>query len=354
MNLESIDWNALERLRKAFLGGTAGNHAYWSTLSDLASYDATFAERIGWKWDAVLAELGRLGWNPPTGPVYDFGCGSGVAGRRMLANWGSQVFTALKVSDRSSLAEDFAQSKARSEHPGLEVGRFQPGVDLPSEPIQATLVISHVLNELNSAARLELLRWMPRFTSVVWVEPGTHADSRALIEMRELLLAHFRVVAPCTHCSTCGLKAAGREGDWCHFFGTPAGGIFADGNWVRFGQRMGIDLRSVPFSYLVLDRRPVAALASSSPNPEEMSEVRLLGEPRMYKGYAKLFQCSAAGVDELVLQKRTDPLLFKRLERGRHFGRFAIRAEKDRVTSITEIPPKGAILTDEAEGSPLE
>lgn len=351
MNLESIDWNALERLRKAFIGGTAGNHAYWSTVSDLASYDATFAERIGWKWDAVLAELGRLGWSPPQGPLYDFGCGSGIAGRRMLANWGSQIFTALKVSDRSPLAEDFAQTKARSEHPQLEVGRFLPGIDLPGESTQATLVISHVLNELNPASRQELLRWMPRFTTVVWVEPGTHADSRALIEMREALLPHFRVVAPCTHCAACGLRTTGREGDWCHFFGTPAGGIFADGNWVRFGQRMGIDLRSVPYSYLVLDRRSEAVSADSI--SEEIPVARLLGEPRMYKGYAKLFRCSVEGVDEVVLQKRTDSQLFKRLERGRHFGRFAIQAEKDRVTSITEVTPKAGIAPEEGEGSQL-
>jgi hypothetical protein len=115
---------------------------------------------------------------------------------------------------------------------------------------------------------------------------------------------------------------------------------------------MGIDLRSVPFSYLVLDRRPDPAPVASV--PEEMPVVRLLGEPRMYKGYAKLFQCSSHGVDELVLQKRTDPPLFKRLERGRHFGRFAIRAEKDRVTSIAEIPLEGAISTEEAEGNSME
>ena len=49
MNLESIEWESLERMRAAFLGGTAGAQDYWRNESDLAAYDATFAQRIGWK-----------------------------------------------------------------------------------------------------------------------------------------------------------------------------------------------------------------------------------------------------------------------------------------------------------------
>ena len=41
----------------AFLAGTAGQSDYWQSESDLASYDLTFAQRIGWKWDWVLADL---------------------------------------------------------------------------------------------------------------------------------------------------------------------------------------------------------------------------------------------------------------------------------------------------------
>ncbi len=43
---------------------------------------------------------------------------------------------------------------------------------------------------------------------------------------------------------------------------------------------------------------------------------RILGEPRHYKGYAKLFNCDAGGVTELMLQKRDDPALFKALKQG--------------------------------------
>ena len=73
MDWSEIDWRALARLRANFLQGSAGQGDYWQRESDLASYDATFAQRIGWKWDYVLAELSRRGWSPPRGEVFDWG-----------------------------------------------------------------------------------------------------------------------------------------------------------------------------------------------------------------------------------------------------------------------------------------
>ena len=85
MNWDAIDWAALGRLRKDFLSGSAGQRDYWQSESDLASYDATFAQRIGWKWDCVLRELTWRGWKPPMGELLDWGCGSGIAGRAFSA-----------------------------------------------------------------------------------------------------------------------------------------------------------------------------------------------------------------------------------------------------------------------------
>src|ERR1051325_1870681 len=75
----------LRRLREGFLAGTADRCDYWKSEDELALYDATFGERIGWKWDAVLAELAAKDWRPRSQRVFDWGCGSGVAGRRVLA-----------------------------------------------------------------------------------------------------------------------------------------------------------------------------------------------------------------------------------------------------------------------------
>src|SRR5437867_12656307 len=108
MNWDPIDWNSLERLRTAFLSGTAGAGDYWQSESALASYDATFAQRIGWKWDYVLAELTRRGWSPPRGELLDWGCGSGIAHRAFLDHFGADGVTKLWLTDRSVLAVAYA------------------------------------------------------------------------------------------------------------------------------------------------------------------------------------------------------------------------------------------------------
>src|ERR1044071_2499616 len=125
MNWDAIDWNALERLRAAFLSGTADAGDYWQNETDLASYDATFAQRIGWKWDYVLAELSRRGWSPPGGGLLDWGCGSGLAGRAVLDHFGVNSVTTLRVWDRSTLAMQFAARRAREKYPKLKV---EPGL----------------------------------------------------------------------------------------------------------------------------------------------------------------------------------------------------------------------------------
>ena len=121
MNWDTIDWEALERMRAAFLAGTAGAADYWQSESDLAAYDATFAQRIGWKWDFVLGELQRRGWTPPRGELLDWGCGSGVAARAFLDHFGKDSITKLRVWDRSSLAMNFAVRRAREKYPQLAV-----------------------------------------------------------------------------------------------------------------------------------------------------------------------------------------------------------------------------------------
>ena len=49
MTWEELDWPALERLRDKFLRGAAVTESYWESAGDLASYDFTYGERIGWK-----------------------------------------------------------------------------------------------------------------------------------------------------------------------------------------------------------------------------------------------------------------------------------------------------------------
>jgi len=199
MNWSDLDWPALDRLRDGFLSGSAANGPYWRSLSDLASYDFTYAERIGWKWDAVLAELRRRNWTPPSRALVDWGCGSGIAGRRVLTTFGAENFDTLRVWDHSPLARHFAATAARENFPTLSVSEFVPfniqHSTFNSAPQIGTLVLSHVLNELPAPARSELLSLIDRAEAVIWIEPGTHAVSRDLASLRDRLRDNFDIIS---------------------------------------------------------------------------------------------------------------------------------------------------------------
>ncbi len=296
-----MDWPALRRLRTEFLEGTAGTRDYWRSTSDLANYDATFAQRIGWKWDFVLNDLRSLGWQPPVGAILDWGCGSGVGGRALLDHFGTEPAASLWLHDRSDLAARFAENRAREKYPNLEVKRGIP-------PHPDLLIVSHVLTELPPTQIEQLITLASRATAIAWLEPGTYASSRSLLDIREQLRTSFNVVAPCPHQRGCGVIAPGNEHHWCHQFASPPEFVFTDPFWTSFARTMEIDLRSLPLSYLVLDRRPAAALP---PNI-----VRMLGRPEIFKPHASLLGCSEAGLDEGILTKREHPEEFRRLRKG--------------------------------------
>jgi hypothetical protein len=329
MDSAQLDWTALGRLREIFLRGVPATVPYWHGTGDLAAYDATFGERIGWKWDAALGELQRRGWRPdgsrgrPT--VLDWGCGSGVAGRRVVAAFGAENFSALRVWDHSAVAREFTTARARKAFPGLEVTEFS---DDGAAPV-GVLVLSHVLNELTPVARETLLALIRRADAVLWVEPGARAVSRELGALREQLRGKFALVAPCPHADACGALAPGNERHWCHFFAPPPAGLQANGHWVRFAQRAGIDLRSLPYAWLALER-PVHA----PPVPAGLS--RVIGRAEMFKGFARVLSCSATGLEELELQKRADPALFRQLARETLHPPRRWQREGGRITGATE------------------
>lgn len=321
MSWENIDWAVLDRLRDGFLSGSAAAGPYWQSEEDLANYDFTYGTRIGWKWDHVLRELRLRGWQPRSGgSIVDWGCGSGVASRRVVSFFGPQHFRSLVVWDHSPVACDFAADTARQAFPQLDIAQATPSYFSGTDRI-GLLVISHVLNELPPQARDDLRLLCVRADAVLWVEPGTHDISRQLGGFREQLRGSgFRILAPCTHENECPMFAIGRERDWCHFFAPPPSEIFADSNWVRFGHRAGIDLRSLPYAFIAMDRHQVPAVAPQSDPARTSGEAaddlsRVIGRVEHFKPYARLLNCDAAGLTDCELPKRADPALFKQLER---------------------------------------
>jgi SAM-dependent methyltransferase len=369
-DLAALDWDALDRLRAVFLAReAAASGPYWQNHSALAAYDATYGERIGWKWDALLAELRLRAWRPPAATtLVDFGCGSGVAGRRVLHAFGADHFAGLALLDHSPEAITFAAARARAVWPGLKVQTTPE----PTEPF--TLVVSHVLNELAPEARAELLGLAARAAAVLWVEPGTHADGRALAAVRDELRRAHRIVAPCTHRENCPLFAEANARDWCHFFAAPPPGVQNSPDWVRFSHRAGVDLRSQAYACLVLETlanpgsqlpapsselpapgspllAPSSSLpapASSPPTPSSSLQApssflpaRLLGRPEVFKPYARFLACDASGLHWLELAKRTDPGLVKRLAKDPPLPLYQLAHDGRKVAAATPLfaPP---------------
>ncbi|HEY3899783.1 MAG TPA: small ribosomal subunit Rsm22 family protein [Chthoniobacter sp.] len=316
----SLELTTLRDLRERFLSGKAGAADYWKSPEHLELYDTIFAQRIGWKWDAVLDELRIRGWQPRTTHVLDWGCGTGVAHRRVLGMW--PQFTALALHDRSPHARQFSVEKARLAFPHVPVT-----LGVPVVTQETLLLVSHVINELTPKDLEQLLALASAAGEVIWVEAGTHADSRRLIEVRERLRPEFTPIAPCTHAEGCGMLAPENAAHWCHHFARPPSAIFQEGRWSEFAREIGIDLRSIPYSFLVLARSANTAAGYS----------RIIGEPREAKGYMRVLSCQAEGVAEFVLQKRDAPELFRAARKEQLAPVYRWRLDKNRIVEGTPL-----------------
>jgi len=301
-----IEVKDLERLRQLFLNAPeqTGVADYWSDPVLLALYDATFARRISWKWQAVLESLQAKGWHPPEldGRWIDWGCGSGVASEMLAEAFKLKAPSACLVSDRSLHAQKFTAEKLKKILPNTPILQASPqNLDIQDNDL---VLLSHVLTELTDLQLTTLLRTIKRAHTILWVEPGTPFCSHRLISIRESLQAEFHVRAPCPHQSSCGL--IGDTRNWCHFFAAPPSEIFQDSDWMHFSRELKIDLRSLPVSFLLLERK-----SDRSDDLSSDASGRMIGRPRFYKGHAKVLVCREAGVNEITLQERHRKSEFK-------------------------------------------
>ena len=332
MHLSSSELEQLQELRQIFLSEDPSRRgAYWRSAKQLRLYDRTLGQRIAWKWDAVLMELQRRGWSPPPGlTLLDWGCGSGIASRRVLARFGSESIQSVQLLDRSPLAVEVAREEIQGEFPDVPI---EDAADTESDDAQPTLLlISHVWNELRPSGRRKLLQAVSKSSATIWVEPGTHAASRGLLEAREQLREEFRVIAPCTHAEVCGLTLAGNEKHWCHFFAQPSEEVFQDSAWMAFARQLKIDMRSTPYSFLVLESLGVS---STKKDPWHQAH-RVLGRPKHHKGYSELYGCSVDGVSKLRVLARCNKELIRELRRDETtVYRMEIRGDEiDRAVSL--------------------
>lgn len=324
-SLTAFDWARLRQLRAVFLEAQGRQSAcatpdYFLSHRDVELYELGFAPRIEWKWAAALreVELRAPSLRPQT--LVDWACGAGAATRAVLASPLGERVTRVTLFDRSRRALEHARSSLRDLRPKLDVEFARAGKPLSAE----LLVASHVLDELDAEGEAQLEHALRAAPAAIVLESGSRGSSRRLGELRARLQDEFTPIAPCTHSAVCGVLASAN--DWCHFFARPPATVFQDAFWAEYSRELGVDLRSLAYSFVALMRSPVAAEPGLS---------RILGRPRMLKGRALVDACSAEGVEPLSLLERIDRALFKSLERASNEPRvWRIEREGARIRSV--------------------
>jgi hypothetical protein len=127
------------------------------------------------------------------------------------------------------------------------------------------------------------------------------------------------------------MLTTGNERYWCHHFAPSPAEAHTDAGWARFGRLAGIDLRSLPLSYLVLDKRPAPALPAGA--------VRIIGRPRVEKAFARVLGCDETGVREKRLAKRALAEEYRRMKRGDFSPLQAWRCAGDAIVAAEPIWP---------------
>jgi hypothetical protein len=271
----------------------------------------------------VLAAL----WPPggeaaaePIGRALDLGAGTGAAGAAVRARFpGVELVAVDRVPGPGVLVADLAR-RPFGRPPGV-VGHFE------------LITAVHVLNELAlaTADRAALVAsWCAQLLTpdgtCLLVEPALRETSRALLEVRDVLVAQgLFVVAPCLWQGPC--PALARPRDWCH----DAAPSVAAGR------------SRVDFSYLAV--RPGGGPSRDS------SLYRVVSDPLPEKGRLRLYGCGPAGRTPLVrLSRDRTPVnaAFEQAVRGEVIavqgaspGGDGLRIGKDTAVRVDRQPPDG-------------
>ena len=157
------------------------------------------------------------------------------------------------------------------------------------------IIVANCLNELFGRARHslkeksgltgELLGLLGPHGTLMLLEPALRETSRALHQVRDLLLVEKRctVYSPCLHDGNC--PALANPKDWCHeerAWKTPA-------SIQRIDQQVGFTKDALKFSYLLL-RTDGRTIVERSPHT-----FRIVSELRKLKGDTRAWLCNELG-----------------------------------------------------------
>ena len=180
------------------------------------------------------------------------------------------------------------------------------------------VTLGHVVNELfqgagaatrRAALLEEALGLVAPGGSLVVIEPALRDTSRALLEVRDLMVGRgIAVRAPCLFRGAC--PALVRLTDWCH----AERPIDAPPLVEEIGRRAGLRKESVKMSYLVL-----APKGEGWRDPHPGRIFRIVSEPLPSKGRLRYMGCGPEGRMGLALQEKdvtSRNRVFEKLLRG--------------------------------------
>jgi SAM-dependent methyltransferase len=165
------------------------------------------------------------------------------------------------------------------------------------------VTMGHVVNELfpgegaatrRAALLEEALGLLAPGGSLVVIEPALRDTSRALLEVRDLLVAGgVAVRAPCLFRGAC--PALTRPSDWCHAERPVEPPPLVE----EIGRRAGLRKEAVKMSYLVLAPR-----GEGWSEPPPGLTFRIVSEPLPSKGRLRYMGCGPEGRKGLALQEK--------------------------------------------------
>lgn len=235
---------------------------------------------------------------------------------------GPMVFAALDAGASSVIAADRSRpalelAKALAAEAGEPMGTREWAPEKPLPEGQFDLItMGHVLNELyggdvtRRAALVEsILARVTKGGTLLVVEPALRETSRALLEVRDVLVARgWAVRAPCLFRGAC--PALVKPSDWCH----------AERPWRlppvvdAIARAAGLHKESLKMSYLLL-----APKGEAWPEPPEGQVFRIVSEALEGKGRQRFMGCGPSGRVGLAMQDKHETernRLFFKLQRG--------------------------------------
>ncbi|MDP3505434.1 MAG: small ribosomal subunit Rsm22 family protein [Myxococcales bacterium] len=249
-------------------------------------------------WPVSYAQSRSLLSELPTRPraLLDLGSGPGPLAFAGIDAGASETIAA----DRSKPALELARQLAIASSESLGTREWSPERPLPEGKFDV-ITMGHVLNELFNGdiqKRADLvekvLERVKPGGSLVVMEPALRDTSRALLQVRDVLVAKgYAVRAPCMFRGPC--PALVKPSDWCH----------AERQWRMppltevLARTAGLHKESLKMSYLVLAPK---SEAWAEPPPGRV--LRIVSEALEGKGRQRFMGCGPEGRIGLAMQDK--------------------------------------------------